>query len=63
VITWKNCTARSFMICRPILHQITSRLLKKGKEMGGACGENRSAYRVLMKNLKETDHLEELGIN
>jgi len=51
------------MICRPIPHQITPRLLNAGKGMGGACGENRNTYRVLMENLKETDHLEDLGIN
>lgn len=63
MITWKNCTARSFMICRPVPHQITFRLLNKGKGMGGERGENRNAYRVLMENLKETDRLEDLGIN
>jgi hypothetical protein len=65
MITWKNCIAKSFMNCRPIPHQIpvTFRLLNKGKGMGGACGENRNAYRVLMENLKETDYLEDLGIN
>jgi hypothetical protein len=51
------------MICRPIPHQITSRLLKKGEGMGGACGENSIAHRVLMENLNKTDHLEEPGIN
>jgi hypothetical protein len=44
------------MICRPIPHKITYRLLNKGKGMDRACGENRNAYRVLMENLKETDH-------
>jgi len=55
--------SRSFMICRPIPHQITSRLLNKGKGMGSACGENRNTYGVLMENLKETDYLEDPGIN
>jgi len=51
------------MICRPIPHQITSRLLNKGIGMGRACGKNRNTYGVLMENLKETDYLENLRIN
>jgi hypothetical protein len=34
--------------------------------MGGACrctGERSSAYRVLLEKLRETDHLEDLGID
>jgi hypothetical protein len=31
--------------------------------MGGVYGENRTAYKVLVGNLKERDHLEDLGIN
>jgi hypothetical protein len=31
--------------------------------MGGAYGKNRTAYRVLVKNLKEREHWEDLGIN
>ena len=63
MITWKNCTARSFIICRPTPHQTTFRVSNKGKGMGAACGEHRNAYLVLKENLKETDHLEDLGIN
>jgi hypothetical protein len=34
--------------------------------MGGACstyGEEKSAYRVLVGNLKEKDHFEDLGVD
>ena len=52
------------MICNP--HQIFLGEQVKGDEMGGACvcvGEKRNGYMVWWGNLKERDHLEDLGLD